>query len=212
MKAVIYAAGLKPSNNLLRSVEGDLCIAVDGAAAYLNAAGIVPDLLIGDFDSAKEEDVRKMRAAGVKVIALSKEKDDTDTFFAVKQALLLGANEIVLIGCYGGRMDHTLANLLLPIYALNEGATLTLITEDEILFAATGGVTVPARKGDTVSVFSLESAKMKSSRGLFYPLNGLELSPLNPIGISNVAVEDFPEFFTSEIVLVSVLRKAECLQ
>lgn len=68
--------------------------------------GVEPDLLLGDYDSAPRPE------AGAKTVFLPAEKDDTDTYYAARKALELGATDVVIVGGLGGaRLDHTLANL-----------------------------------------------------------------------------------------------------
>lgn len=64
-----------------------------------------PDLIIGDFDS---HDLPK---TDTEILVLPREKDDTDSVFAVKEALKRGFEDILLIGVIGNRLDHTLSNL-----------------------------------------------------------------------------------------------------
>lgn len=69
-------------------------------AGYETAAqyGIVPDLIVGDFDSAKE-----LPPQGQKVARLPVEKDVTDTMYAAMRGLTKGFRSFVLLGCLGGR-------------------------------------------------------------------------------------------------------------
>ena len=106
MKCVIFA-GL-PAAPELHSwwADADYVIAAD--AGYENACrvGVEPDLLLGDYDSAPRPE------AGAKTVFLPAEKDDTDTYYAARKALELGATDVVIVGGLGGaRLDHTLANL-----------------------------------------------------------------------------------------------------
>lgn len=98
----------------------DYCIYCDCGLRHHAGLAAAPDLIVGDFDSYAEP------PAGVPVIRLPREKDDTDTVFAVKEALRLGFDEFLLLGAVGGRMDHTLANvsLLLMLSELGKQAVL----------------------------------------------------------------------------------------
>ena len=90
-----------------------------GGCGYLacRQAGVVPDLLLGDFDSMDQpEDFDRVRRMPV-------EKDDTDTMLAVKTGLEQGCGEFYLYGGTGGkRLDHTLANLQTLLYLRRRGA------------------------------------------------------------------------------------------
>ena len=88
-----------------RPAPGDLVIAADAGFQTCRKAGIVPDLLLGDFDSMDQPaDFANIHRSPV-------EKDDTDTMLAVKTALEQGCDTVYIYGGTGGkRLDHTLAN------------------------------------------------------------------------------------------------------
>ena len=84
---------------------GDVVFAADGGYRHCQAAGLQPDLLLGDFDSLN--DLPK----GIPIHTFPAEKDDTDTMLAIKYGLKEGYRTFHLYGGTGGRPDHTLANL-----------------------------------------------------------------------------------------------------
>ena len=111
----IFGAG--QDVELVRRPEpGDYVIAADGGYLACKRRGIVPDLLLGDFDSMEEP------ADFPKVLRLPVEKDDTDTFLAAKYALERGCRAFHIYGGTGGRLDHTLANLQLLVWLSRRGA------------------------------------------------------------------------------------------
>ena len=125
MKCVIFA-GL-PAAPELHSwwADADYVIAAD--AGYENACrvGVEPDLLLGDYDSAPRPE------AGAKTVFLPAEKDDTDTYYAARKALELGATDVVIVGGLGGaRLDHTLANLQTLVFLAKNGVCATLADTD----------------------------------------------------------------------------------
>ena len=92
MKCVIFA-GLPAAPELHGWwADADYVIAAD--AGYENACrvGVEPDLLLGDYDSAPRPE------AGAKTVFLPAEKDDTDTYYAARKALELGATDVVIVG------------------------------------------------------------------------------------------------------------------
>lgn len=88
-----------------RPAENDFVITADAGFRYLEQAGILADLVIGDFDTLKEI------STGANVVRLSCEKDDTDILAAVREGIKAGYAEFHIYGGTGGRFDHTLANL-----------------------------------------------------------------------------------------------------
>lgn len=83
----------------------DFFIYCDSGLKHMEALAFRPNLIIGDFDSHENPHM------DVETIVLPCEKDDTDTVFAVKEAIRRGFEEILLIGVIGGRLDHTLGNV-----------------------------------------------------------------------------------------------------
>lgn len=107
MRAFIYAGGSILADNITEHPKGDdLCIAAD--AGYRNAQelGERVNILIGDFDS-----LGTIPEGDMEVLQVPAEKDLTDTQIAVETALARGADEIILIGGLGSRMDHSLSTL-----------------------------------------------------------------------------------------------------
>ena len=84
---------------------GEFYIFCDSGLRHLKKLGAEPDLVVGDFDSHADPHL------DVETIALPCEKDDTDTVYAVKEALKRGFDNFLLLGVVGGRLDHTLSNL-----------------------------------------------------------------------------------------------------
>ena len=82
----------------------DFYICCDSGSKHREALGIVPNLIVGDFDPHEDPHW------DIETIALPREKDDTDTVFAVKEALKRGFQDFLLVGVIGGRLDHTLGN------------------------------------------------------------------------------------------------------
>lgn len=161
--------------------KGAYVIAADGGLETLRKAGITPDLIIGDFDSLQSP------LPEGNVIRLPVEKDDTDTMAAVRRALALGCNNIIIYGGLGGRLDHSLANLQLLLYISRNGAKAFLVGDGVVCTAVTnGGLRLAKRDRGTVSVFSADSAaEGVAIEGLKYTLNEYTMSNFLPLGVSN---------------------------
>ena len=102
--AIISGGEYSPMDDIKAA---EYIIACDRGYSYAKRSGIVPDLLLGDFDSYTGK-----LPEGAAVERLPREKDDTDTMHAVRRALELGFTRISLYCALGGRLDHTLANLI----------------------------------------------------------------------------------------------------
>ena len=162
--------------------QGDYVIAADGGYVSLTAFGIVPDLVIGDFDSLGSI------PAHPNVITSSTEKDDTDIMLAVRQGLALGYKSFLINGGMGGRPDHTLANIQVLQYLADNGANGVLIGSPMCLTVITNGrVSFTGNApGRLISVFCAgDRADGVTLRGLKYPLDDVMLTNDYPIGVSN---------------------------
>ena len=95
--------------------EADYVIYCDSGLRHMEALGIHPSLVIGDFDSHENPHL------DVETIVLPVEKDDTDTMHAVKTGIDRGFRDFVLLGVIGGRLDHTLVNLYALYYLDSHG-------------------------------------------------------------------------------------------
>lgn len=166
-----------------RPAPGDLCIAADAGYRACQQAGVVPDLLLGDFDSMDQpEDFANVLRSPV-------EKDDTDTMLAVKTGLEKGCKEFYLYGGTGGkRLDHTLANLQTLLYLRRRGARGYLY-DDDFVWTAIENEELTVEKTVEWGLFSAfcqgDRAEGVDEEGFQYPLRDAVLTPEFPIGVSN---------------------------
>ena len=162
--------------------EGDYVIAADAGYTACRAAGIVPDLLVGDFDSMDEPDFPNILRSPV-------EKDDTDTSLALKHGLSLGYRTFHIYGGTGGeRLDHTLANLQMLLWLRRQGARGYLYDREFVYTAIENeGISIPKTvEWGLLSVFCLGAdARGIWESGVQYPLNNASLSAAFPLGVSN---------------------------
>jgi thiamine pyrophosphokinase len=190
VRALILANGeLHQPDVLRRRIHAeafDLVLAADGGARYGANLNIVPDTVIGDFDSFSDSE--RQNLAHAEFISYPAEKDETDLELALLYAAKQGAGQIVLVGALGGRMDMSLANILLLAHA---GLAACRI---EVWHGAqTGwlirppGEAVAGRPGDTLSLMPLAgTATGVTISGFKYPLRDDTLTPGLTWGLSNV--------------------------
>lgn len=166
----------------------DTVIACDAGWKNCEALGLVPDLVVGDFDSAPQPKAAK------DMVVLPHVKDDTDTHYAVKKAAALGAREVLLLGALGGaRMEHTLGNLASGLWLEQHGVRAVLANEkSRVTFVRPGERRAyPRDKYFYLSVFPLEGrAAGVDIEGAYYPLHGAALEASYPLGVSNEFVAD----------------------
>ncbi len=160
--------------------EDDFYICCDSGLKHREGLGIVPDLIVGDFDSHEDPHL------DIETITLPCEKDDTDTVFAVKEALKRGFEEFLLVGIIGGRLDHTLGNVSLLLMLHAQGKTAVAVddfSEMEIVSRR------PVAISDQYAFFSLlnisGTAQGVTIQNAKYPLDDAEITCEYQYGISN---------------------------
>lgn len=144
----------------------DSVICADGGYSHAVACGVVPDWLVGDFDSNREKQLPEQ------VIRVKPEKDDTDFFLALSHGISLGYRNFVVYGALGGRMDHTWANIQTVAKLCLEGVHVTLLDEKNEVTALLPGEYVVGR-GDYpfLSLFAFSAqCEGVTLKGVKYPL------------------------------------------
>lgn len=174
---VIFCAG--EFHRLMEQISG-LCIAADGGLRHVEALGLIPDVILGDFDS--------LGYVPQKANVFPVEKDDTDAMLAVKKGLALGYQEFFLYGCLeGSRLDHTIATFQTLQYLVSCGGTGYAVGKDYIVSVLENG-TLEFKPECTgiLSVFCMgKPAEGVTLEGLQYPLQNGILTAEHPLGVSN---------------------------
>ena len=161
----------------------DFIVFCDSGLKHLEALQVKPGLIVGDFDSHDNPHL------DIETIVLPCEKDDTDTVFAVKEAIKRGFDDFILIGVVGARLDHTLGNVSILIYLDSLGKKGSIIddySEMEIVSKE------PAHIDDSYAYFSLlnitGTAKGVTIENAKYPLDNAVITSEYQYGISNEAL------------------------
>ena len=183
MKRCVIVGGADINN--YDYIRGRLCaddyiVFCDSGLRHLEPLQVKPSLIVGDFDSHDNPYL------DVETIVLPCEKDDTDTVFAVKEAIKRGFDDFLLIGVVGARLDHTLGNVSILLYLDSHGKKGIIIddySEIEILSKK------PAYIEDSYAFFSLlnvtGTAKGITIENAKYPLDNAEITCEYQYGISN---------------------------
>lgn len=188
--APVAAGELREMDRMNRFV-----VCADGGYDAAMQSGVIPDLLIGDFDSIRSE-----LPKDVETIRLKVEKDDTDTFAAVKEGMRRGYRRFELYGVLGGeRMDHSFASLCVLQYLASQGCKAVILDGSRRVFLMDGGrLTLSGMKGRTVSVFPFGCSTCEVTySGLKYPLEEAVLESSIPLGASNRILEETAQITVS---------------
>lgn len=166
----------------VKQTKYDYVIACDKGYKYSIDMEILPDVVIGDFDSLTSE-----IPDNIPVIRLPKIKDDTDTMYAVKHALSVGYKEITICCAFGGRFDHSLSNIQTAAYILNNGGNPEIIGKDtSVYMIKDSSIELEPIENTYISVFSYsEYSSGVTLKNLKYELDNAELTDSFPVGVSN---------------------------
>ena len=163
--------------------QDDYMIYCDCGLRHMDGLGAEPDLIVGDFDSYSYPEF------DTETIVLPCEKDDTDTVFAVKEALRRGFEDFLLIGVVGERLDHTLGNVSILLMLDSAGKKGIIIDDYSEMEIVSDRCEKPCIIDDSYAYFSLLNISGKASgvtiRGAKYPLEDAEITCEYQYGVSN---------------------------
>jgi len=171
------AVDLPDLENALRIAPVLICADSGGNQAIFY--GFRPDFVIGDMDSA---DTAELRNNDINMVLVS---DQSSTDFE-KCIAAVGAHTIIAVGFLGRRLDHQLAAF--NAVAKAPDRLIILVGEEDICFLCPAHLHLTLAVGERFSLFPMNRCT-GTSRGLEWPIDGLELSPAGQIGTSNRVVD-----------------------
>ena len=180
----------------------DYVLCADGGWKLAVQLGVMPDVILGDFDSSEAPHFGDVERYPVR-------KDDTDTMLCLKRGLRQGYERFVIVGGFGGRVDHSFANVQTMAYAAEHGAQAEMcdgITRAIVL--RDSAVTLNASPGG-FAVFSLsDTATGVSIRGAQYDVEDAVLTNAFPLGAGNHYRESTAEISVAQgtLLVLQMLR------
>lgn len=188
--------------------EDNFVICADGASRYLMGINFVPDLLLGDLDSIEEEAKLWMEERAVPLKKFPARKNETDTEIALAYSVSKKPQEIEILGAFGSRMDHTLANIQLLEGFFYSNIPIRLTDEQNEIWLLEKYTKIVGRKGETISLLPLtEYVREVTLKGFEYPLENKQLLRGKTLGISNVLRDEEAEISFREGKLLAVIAK-----
>ncbi len=189
-RTVIIANGhLEDSSAARRHVrDGDRIICADGGANHAVAMGLVPHVVVGDLDSLAPDLRAHLETIGVHFEVYPVLKDKTDLELALRLAMAEGADEVDLLATMGGRLDQSLANLLLLAQPEWADARVRVIEGDEVAWIMRGGqdTSVTGQIGETLSVIPItDQITGVWLDGVQWPLHDAVLHLGDTLSVSN---------------------------
>jgi thiamine pyrophosphokinase len=164
-------------------------IAADGGSRHLFKLQHVPDLVMGDLDSLPANVCTWLKAKNVPFMSFPAAKDETDLELALLHAVKHYPDDLLLFGTFGGRLDQTLANILLLTHPGLNGRHVELITAQERAWLIRAETEIRGQIGDTVSLIPLDGdVHIRTTSGLEWPLQDDVLVFGLARGVSNIMV------------------------
>ena len=190
-RCVIVSAGPVQNPEVLKTLIApeDWVIAADNGWNLAKRLGIIPNLLVADFDSMPKIPEEREE---VEILRLPVEKDWTDTMAAAMEGIRRGYRDFLLLGATGGRLDHTMANFSVLLYLIEQGADALLADEQNLVRLCRPGVyTIRPEEGYRLSLFPFGGEVTGlCENNVYYPLENAVLRPDSSLGISNEFIRD----------------------
>lgn len=192
----------------IEQYQPEYIIVADSGMEFMRRMELVPDMIIGDFDSVKEETLAYFKEQqGIVWKELNPIKDDTDTEFAIRQAIEQGAKEIIILGATGTRLDHVLGNVALLGIGLKENVDIQLLdVHNRIrMIDKSMKLTKIEQFGGFVSLLPYGGeVKGVTLKGFKYPLENYTMGSFSSLGISNEIVEEEADILFEEGILIVI--------
>jgi thiamine pyrophosphokinase len=183
---IVVSGGGRPRSKLALP-DALAVVAADGGVELASALGLRIDVAVGDFDSATDDAVETVGAAGARVARHPEEKDATDLELALETAVSFSPQRILVLGGDGGRLDHLLASVLGLASELLSAVDVDAVLGVARVHVVRGERTLTGDEGELVSLLAVGGpAEGVTTEGLRYPLDDETLVPGSSRGVSNV--------------------------
>lgn len=185
----------------------DYVICLDGGYDKAIEQNISVDLLLGDFDS-----IKNIPSNDVKIMKFPPEKDYTDLELSLKYASSLNADNVIILGGIGGRLDHTIANIQMMSLYSSKFASLVMKDNANMCFILDSTCMkeckIPCMPDTYISIFSLsEVTSGINFEGVKYTLNNHTLTRTYPLGVSNEFKEKEATLSIKDGTLLVIISK-----
>lgn len=178
----------------IEDISPDCIIGIDRGLEFCYRNQIVPQYILGDFDSIRPEVIGWYREQKeIPIREYKPEKDATDTRMGLGLALKLGSDRIFLLGATGGRLDHYMGNLQSLVVPAMAGKEAWILDEQNAMTVLSRSRTIKKECafGKYISFFSMgDEVRGITLSGFKYPLKDYDMTNFDGIGVSNELAED----------------------
>lgn len=209
MKTIIIGNGEINNYDIIREYfDQAYIIACDGGVKHCRAMMIMPNIMVGDFDSANKEDAEFFENLGVLKEKFPVKKNETDMEIAINMAIDKNSTEIYIVGGLGRRFDHSLANVHILLRPVRLGIRTCLLDENNIITLVEDSIDIVGEKGQTVSLIPLTTeVKGITTKNLEYALTNATMEIGHSLGVSNVMNGDVATISVGEGVLILIMSR-----
>ncbi len=193
MTALILGNGSDIEKNRIENINIDFVICADGGLEKVYKLGLVPDLILGDFDSVDSSVLEYYKNLNIETVTFPSEKDYTDMELAVEHAVKKGFKDVILAGASGTRLDHTLANIQLLEKYHKEGINIVIIDNNNFIsiISDNADIKVKYKKDYFVSLVPVtETLEGLTLENFKYPLSNVIVKRGTAFLISNEIIKD----------------------
>ena len=184
---ILLGGPISPSPRLLAQVKGARVIAADSGMAHAKILHLEPELWVGDFDSASKKLQREF--SKVPRLEFPVEKDATDGELAISHALMEGADDVLLVGGFGGQFDHALAHAGFLLALAKRGIKAMMTSGTEEAQAVPSELKLDDLEAETrLSIVPLSDLVALTNTGVKWPLNKRNVPLGSALTLSNVAL------------------------
>lgn len=201
--ALLICNGEMASPRVLNALvaQADMVVCADGGANAARSLGIMPHVIIGDFDSIRNETRVFFEHAGVSLMHLERQ-DDTDFEKALILLRMQEVETVAVCGVTGKLLDHTLGNFSILLRYI-DAFRIVLFDPHYRVEVITRETRFISRAGDRISIVPLSRARGVRYKGLRYPFEGESLAFGIAEGTCNEALgEEFTVSLSEGILLV----------
>ncbi|MDF1596524.1 MAG: thiamine diphosphokinase [Acidimicrobiia bacterium] len=203
--AIVLAGGDIVNPDVIEDLPDDaFIVAADSGLDRALGLGLEVDLLVGDMDSVSADALSAYRETPVE--RHPTEKDHTDLELALRAAMRMGVDRIIIVGGSGGRLDHFLANALLVSSADFSDVDVEWLTGDARLHVVHGTTRIHSAPGCHISLLAVHGpVRGIRTEGLRWELKDEDLLPGATRGVSNIFEQPVATVSVREGTLLAIL-------
>ncbi|MFR7349796.1 thiamine diphosphokinase [Peptoniphilus sp.] len=187
MKGLIVSGGNRVRREtLFENIEDRFIVVADGGIKNLVGTDIIPDEVLGDFDSIDEEGKSFIEKNNIKIEKYPSRKDFTDTELCLEVLLKKGADDIIILGATGTRLDHMFSSMFLLERLKKESVAGKFIDDyNEVSFISNETVEVKKNKYKYLSIVPVSKEVCLTLNGTEYEVENLKFNRFTTIAVSN---------------------------